>query len=130
MHRLAMLVVSVMLALGTIAWSAPAATVAAQDAGYAPDDQESAFLDLINGYRAELGIGPLEMNYQLGAAADYHSTDMATNDYFDHYLYDGTDPGTNIAQLRLHRLHLGREHRRGDVDGAGGAHRLAEQPGA
>jgi uncharacterized protein YkwD len=96
MHRLAMLVVSVMLALGTVAWSAPAATVAAQDAGYSPDNQESALVDLINGYRGSLGLGPLAMNYELGAAADYHSADMATNNYFDHYLYDGTDPGTNI----------------------------------
>ncbi|MFM9107489.1 MAG: CAP domain-containing protein, partial [Chloroflexota bacterium] len=64
---------------------------------YSPDNQESAFLGLINEYRAQNGLGSLVIQDELGAAADFHSQDMATNDYFDHYLSDGSGPGDNIA---------------------------------
>lgn len=107
MHRLAMVLASFMLAIGLFAWSVPAAVVTAQDGGYAPDDQEALFVDLINQYRGSLGLGPLSLNYQLGAAADYHSVDMATNNYFDHYLFDGTDPGTNIRNFGYSALPYG-----------------------
>ncbi len=99
MRRLASLFVSVMLALGTFAWIGPAQVVFAQDSGYAPDGEEWAFVELINAYRGELGLGPLTLNYELGAAAEYHSVDMAVNNYFDHYLFDGTDAGTNIQNF-------------------------------
>jgi uncharacterized protein YkwD len=98
MHRLAMIVASLMLALGLFSSAGPA-VVTAQDGGYSPDDQELAFVNLLNDYRTSLGLNPLSINYQLGAAADYHSYDMATNNYFDHYLFDGTDPGTNIRNF-------------------------------
>ncbi|MCA9876487.1 MAG: CAP domain-containing protein [Thermomicrobiales bacterium] len=99
MRRFAVVFASFMLVFGLLTMVSPATTVHAQDSGYAPDDQEAAFLDLINSYRASLGIGPLSLNYQLGAAADYHSYDMATNNYFDHYLFDGTDPATNMRNF-------------------------------
>jgi hypothetical protein len=100
MRRLALLVVGVMLALGSyaVAGVSPAAVVFAQP-GYAPDAEEAAFVDLLNAYRGSLGLGPVTLNYELGAAADYHSVDMGTNNYFDHYLFDGTDPGTNIQNF-------------------------------
>ena len=66
---------------------------------YLPDDQELAFLDMINAYRAENGLAALVLQDELGAAADYHSWDMGTYDYFDHYLSDGTGPGENIANF-------------------------------
>lgn len=99
MHRLALVVASFALALGLLSWVAPATPVAAQTGGYAPDGEEAAFVDLLNTYRTSLGLNPVSINYQLGAAADYHSYDMATNNYFDHYLFDGTDPGTNIRNF-------------------------------
>jgi len=99
MRRLAVVFASLMLVFGLLTMVSPAATVHAQDSGYAPDDQEMAFLDLINSYRASLGLGALSLNYQLGAAADYHSYDMAVNNYFDHYLFDGTDPATNMRNF-------------------------------
>jgi uncharacterized protein YkwD len=99
MRRLALLIVSLVLALSSVAWVAPAAVVAAQDNGYAPDEEEWAFVDLLNAYRGSLGLGPVTMNSALGAAAEYHSADMAANNYFDHFLYDGTDPGTNIRNF-------------------------------
>lgn len=98
MHRLAILVVSLVLAFGTFAWVAPAPIAHAQS-GYSPDSEELAFVDLLNGYRGSLGLAPVSLNYQLGAAADYHSYDMGVNNYFDHYLFDGTDPGTNITNF-------------------------------
>ena len=99
MRRLAMLVVGVMLALGSYAAAGLSpATVVAQS-GYSPDAEELAFVDLLNAYRGSLGLGPVTLNYELGAAADYHSVDMGTNNYFDHYLFDGTDPGTNIQNF-------------------------------
>lgn len=100
MHRLALLAAGVLLALSTLVgtWAGTAPSVGAQG-GYEPDGEEYAFVDLVNGYRAGLGLGTLTLNYELGAAADYHSYDMATNNYFDHYLYDGTDPGANIQNF-------------------------------
>lgn len=99
MRRLALLLASLALALGSFAWTGPAAVVTAQESGYAPDGEEWAFVDLINGYRGSLGLGPLTINYELGAAADYHSYDMATYNYFDHSFSDGTDAGTNIRNF-------------------------------
>jgi uncharacterized protein YkwD len=99
MRRLASLFVGVMLALGTFASIGSAPAVLAQDSGYAPDAEEWAFVELVNAYRAQLGLGQLTLNYELGAAAEYHSIDMATNNYFDHYLFDGTDAGTNIQNF-------------------------------
>jgi len=99
MSRLATFVASIMLVIGAFASIGPATLVNAQDGGYAPDAEEWAFVDLINGYRGSLGLAPLSINYELGAAADYHSADMAANNYFDHYLFDGTDPGTNIQNF-------------------------------
>jgi uncharacterized protein YkwD len=66
--------------------------------GYSPDNQELAFLELINEYRAQNGLGTLVLQEELGAAAEYHSADMANNNYFDHYLSDGSGPGDNIRQ--------------------------------
>jgi uncharacterized protein YkwD len=98
MRRLALLFVSLALALGSVTWIQPAPAVA-QDSGYAPDGEEWAFVELLNAYRGGLGLGPVTLNYELGAAAEYHSIDMATYNYFDHYLSDGTDAGTNIQNF-------------------------------
>jgi len=99
MRRLASLFVSVMLTLGTFAWISLAPAAFAKDSGYSPDGEEWAFVELLNAYRGELGLAPVTLNAELGAAAEYHSADMATNNYFDHYLFDGTDAGTNIQNF-------------------------------
>ncbi|MCC6312721.1 MAG: CAP domain-containing protein [Thermomicrobiales bacterium] len=90
MLRIARTVVGLLIGLTLLA---PAVSAAP---GYSPDDQELRFLDLINDYRAQSGLGSVSLNSELGAAADYHSQDMATHNYFDHTLSDGSDPGTNI----------------------------------
>mgnify|MGYP003291447790 CR=1 FL=1 len=46
-----------------------APVVVAQDAGHAADAEEWAFIELLNAYRGELGLAPVTLNYELGAAA-------------------------------------------------------------
>jgi uncharacterized protein YkwD len=99
MRRLASLFVGVMLALGTFASIGSAPAALAQDSGYAPDAEEWAFVELLNAYRGQMGLAPVTLNYELGAAAEYHSVDMAMNNYFGHYALDGTDAGTNIQNF-------------------------------
>src|SRR5918997_5999448 len=96
MRRLASLFVSVMLTLGTFAWISPAPAAFAQNSA---DAEAWAFVELLNAYRGELGLAPVTLNSELTAAAEYHSVDMATNNYSDHYLFDGTDAGTNIQNF-------------------------------
>jgi uncharacterized protein YkwD len=67
--------------------------------GYSPDSEERAFLDLINDYRRSQGAGALSLNDNLGAAADYHSRDMAKKNYFKHTLKNGDSAEQNIRRF-------------------------------
>ena len=76
------------------------------------DAEEVAFCNLINNYRASRGLPALRVSTSLTNAADWHSLDMATKNYFSHtdslgrssftrmsafgYSY-GTYKGENIA---------------------------------
>jgi uncharacterized protein YkwD len=51
-----------------------------------------------NTYRAAHGCGPLTLNPQLSAAANEHSEDMATHDYFSHTSQDGSSPWDRIRR--------------------------------
>jgi len=66
-------------------------------AGYCADAEERAFLALINAHRAENGRGPLRLTKTLAAAADHHSVDMATKNYFSHTLAGGVTWPQNIV---------------------------------
>jgi uncharacterized protein YkwD len=66
--------------------------------GYNPDGEERKFLDLINDYRKKNGAGALSLNDQLGAAAEYHSSDMARKNYFKHRLANGDSATENIER--------------------------------
>jgi hypothetical protein len=66
--------------------SAPVNTPAGIDA------EESAFLNLINQYRAANGKGALTLNNNLNNVADWMSQDMAARNYFDHKDSQGRDP--------------------------------------
>jgi uncharacterized protein YkwD len=66
---------------------------------YSPDSEERAFLDLINNYRRQHGAGSLSLQNQLGAAADYHSRDMANKNYFSHKLANGDSAEKNIERF-------------------------------
>jgi uncharacterized protein YkwD len=56
----------------------------------------SATLCLLNGERADKGLGPLTENARLAAAAAQHSQDMVARQYFDHAGKDGSDPVDRI----------------------------------
>lgn len=67
--------------------------------GYNPDGEERAFLDLINDYRRRAGAGALSLQNQLGAAAEFHSRDMAEKNYFKHRLANGDSAEENIERF-------------------------------
>lgn len=46
------------------------------------DTTEQQFLDLVNEYRGQNGLGALVLNQDLNEAADWYATDMATKNYF------------------------------------------------
>jgi uncharacterized protein YkwD len=92
MSRIFACVVSLVLTLTTLAGVVSAAE-------YTPDTEELSFLGLINDYRDQVGVRSLTLNTELGAAAEYHSYDMATFNYFAHSLSDGSDAGQNIANF-------------------------------
>jgi uncharacterized protein YkwD len=74
----------------------PVVTEEIKPSQYCPDSQELAVLDLINELRASKGLDPLRLSRTLGAAAEYHSRDMAAADYFSHDLSDGRSWSENI----------------------------------
>jgi uncharacterized protein YkwD len=49
-------------------------------------------VELVNGERAKAGCGAVHSDSRLAAAAQGHSADMASRDYFDHTTPDGVDP--------------------------------------
>jgi uncharacterized protein YkwD len=53
-------------------------------------------LALVNSARANAGCAPLRYDDRLVAAAQAHSTDMATRDYFSHTTPEGVDFATRI----------------------------------
>jgi uncharacterized protein YkwD len=66
-------------------------------ADYCADAEERAFLKLINDYRAQNGRAPLRLTKTLAAAANHHSVDMASKNYFSHTLAGGVTWSQNIA---------------------------------
>jgi len=62
------------------------------------DPEESAFITLINDYRASYGLGSLSLSPTLTVAAELHSQDMAVNDYFSHYSLDGRSPLDRVIE--------------------------------
>src|SRR5438045_7236529 len=56
------------------------------------DSEESAFLTLINNYRAQNGRGALQVSVALQNSSEWMSNDMATKNYFSHADSLGRDP--------------------------------------
>jgi uncharacterized protein YkwD len=56
------------------------------------DTEEAAFCGLINSYRASKGLPALMVSEALTNASEWHSTDMATKNYFSHTDSLGRDP--------------------------------------
>jgi uncharacterized protein YkwD len=61
------------------------------------DAEQSAFLTLINNYRAQNGVGPLQVSVALQNSSQWMSTDMATKLYFSHTDSLGRDPFTRMS---------------------------------
>jgi len=53
------------------------------------DSEEQAFLQLLNTYRQQNGLQPINLSPTLTPAAELHSEDMADNNYFSHTSLDG-----------------------------------------
>lgn len=56
------------------------------------DSEELDFLDIINAYRADNGLGALAACTSLNRTAQGHSEDMRDHDYFDHTGLNGSTP--------------------------------------
>jgi uncharacterized protein YkwD len=63
---------------------------------YCVGSNEAEFLDLINAYRAQHGVGALAVSGTLGSAAEHKSLDMAATGTLTHVLSDGTTWLDNI----------------------------------
>jgi uncharacterized protein YkwD len=60
------------------------------------DSEEIAFLGLINDYRAQNGLGALQVSISLTKSSDWMSTDMATTGNFSHTDTLGRDPSARM----------------------------------
>lgn len=58
---------------------------------------EQAFLNLLNQYRVQNGVGPLAVSATLNTAAYNHSRDMSDNNYFSHNSPNGDTPWDRMA---------------------------------
>ncbi|MER5985453.1 sigma-70 family RNA polymerase sigma factor [Streptomyces sp. NPDC001787] len=63
----------------------------------APPSVSQQVTDLVNAERAKQGCGPVRGNGLMSTAAQRHSADMASRDYFAHTSPDGTDPGDRLT---------------------------------
>ena len=61
------------------------------------DSEQALFLTLINNYRAQNGLGALQVSPALQQAAQWMSTDMAAKNYFSHTDSLGRDPFQRMA---------------------------------
>lgn len=84
---------SCMLLLGLVV----ALCMLALPAVAALDSEEQAVVNLINTYRQQNGLNPLQISTTLDAAAEWMSTDMATKNYFSHTDSLGRDPFQRMA---------------------------------
>ena len=61
------------------------------------DSEEWAFLTLINNFRAQNGVGPLQVSVALENSSKWMSTDMATKNYISHTDSLGRSTGARLA---------------------------------
>ena len=80
---------------------APAGALADRDYTKTALDPEKA-RDLINQYRRDKGLKPLQVNADLTAAAKAHSRDLAQWDRISHYGSDGSNPWDRVKRTGYH----------------------------
>lgn len=73
------------------------APVPARSATPALDSEQWAFLAAINDFRAQNGVGPLQVSATLQNASQWMSEDLASKFYFSHTDSLGRDPGARMA---------------------------------
>src|SRR4051795_7719401 len=61
------------------------------------DAEQSAFLTLINNFRAQNGAGPLQVSLALQQSSQWMSGDMSAKNYFSHTDSLGRDPFQRMA---------------------------------
>jgi uncharacterized protein YkwD len=66
---------------------------------HALDNEEALFLQTINNYRAQNGLGPLAESPALDGVAEWMANDMATKNYFSHEDSLGRDPFARMDDL-------------------------------
>jgi uncharacterized protein YkwD len=80
---------------------APAGALADRDYSKTALDLDRA-RDLINQYRHDKGLKPLQLNAQLTEAAKAHSRDLAQWDRISHYGSDGSNPWDRVKRAGYH----------------------------
>lgn len=96
-HARPLATVSVLAALATGA-AAPASAGARQSPRL--DAQEGGVVELVNRIRRDRGLHALRPSRPLNRAANAHSWEMMTADYFSHDSRDGTSSATRIRRYR------------------------------
>jgi uncharacterized protein YkwD len=71
------------------------------------DVEESAFVTLINKYRAQNGAPALQVSLALTHSSQWMSQDMAANNYLDHTDSLGRDPFTRMAAFGYSATYMG-----------------------
>src|SRR6478736_1030020 len=61
------------------------------------DSEQAAFLTLINNFRQQNGVAPLQVSVTLQTSSQWMSVDMATKNYFSHTDSLGRDPFVRMA---------------------------------
>jgi uncharacterized protein YkwD len=82
-------------------WSRATASDDDQDLeGVAPAEsfEPAQALSIVNRYRQENGLGPLELHPKLKQAASAHAQDLADHDRISHFGSDGSDPWERVQR--------------------------------
>jgi hypothetical protein len=87
LHRVRLVGGMLALLLGLLPWGM----------GRAQQDPIVQLLSSVNGARIAAGLAPYALNSTLGASAQWHSNDMAANDFIDHAGSDGSTAKDRMA---------------------------------
>ena len=80
------------------------------------DPECEAFIVLLNNLRAQNGLAALAESPILDESSEWMSTDMATNNYFDHTDSLGRDPFTRMAAFGYNSTYEGENIAAGNSD--------------
>ena len=85
------------LMLLTLLFGPATRALATTAANYCAEPQETEFVRLLNVYRASHGVGPVQADQYLSAAAEDHAIDMGQRNVLDHNMADGTTGFDNLV---------------------------------